>query len=890
MFEAFLNPAYLLAGTALVSLPILIHLINRMRYKRVRWAAMEFLLQSQKRNRRRLVLEQLLLLALRCLLVLLAVLMVSRYLFSFAMFEPQNTLHVVVLDDSLSMSDQWKEEGEEKDCFKVGKDLIVKEIAKNAVQARTAQRLVLIYLSEPATVRFDQRLNEQSIQELQKILADAQATSLRLDALKGVEAAKAFFDRVPQDRCFLHLVSDFRQRDWAEPDALSLSKKLADLAAAKVKINLVDTAHPTRSDLQQTPLYHDNLAVIELRPETRIAARNTPIQFAVTVANYGAGERKNVRVAIKVNGGERLEGSVTMTVPPGSSKSDSFQVSFDQLGFNQVSANLEKEEVGLQGDNTHYAVIEVRKQVPVLLIDGDPVNGQKPGGDRFHLQTLFTAAHHFEVAPGGVEELEKPSLDRYSSVYLLNVRELSKKARDNLENYVRAGGSVAFFMGDLVRADQYNKELYRDGKGIFPVLLADRPSPEMKPDLSDGQLKLFVRNEAHPIFAEMWQPKLRGFFLFLPIKRYFPVPRHNWKPEAGRVEELATLPNRRSVRDYAEDAEEIVTRLSAAAQDPKCEKYRHGLESHRLAIRNTLVGDKQLFELANALDALLRDRGEPENALRPNLVEFWSQPDQQKLRLRVDTLRETVQLGDPLVISARFGKGRVVVFLTTAGRAWNDWAGGSLAMSTYPVIMLELQKYLTSVGEETDLTVGAPLEIQLDSTRFDGRIHRFFQPEARDNNAGNAAGENANAIDLKEQLVAETGGRLTFFFDEARKPGLYLFDLARRDESGGPGGAPKAEQRAFVFNVDARESDLRRAAKEDLERIASGIQVRTPGSGWAAELANRQNDLSEWPWFYLILLVILVAEQALAVHLSFHLKGSEAAAPARVSRPEATFA
>src|ERR1700756_2758497 len=127
MFELFLNPAYLLAGTALVSLPIIIHLINRMRFKRVRWAAMEFLLKSQKRNRRRLIIEQLLLLALRCLLVLLAVLLVSRYLgFTWAMFEPQNTLHVVILDDTLSMTDQWKQEGENKDCFNLGREIIVK--------------------------------------------------------------------------------------------------------------------------------------------------------------------------------------------------------------------------------------------------------------------------------------------------------------------------------------------------------------------------------------------------------------------------------------------------------------------------------------------------------------------------------------------------------------------------------------------------------------------------------------------------------------------------------------------------------------------------------------------------------------------------------------------
>src|SRR4029077_18643550 len=162
MLQTFLNPAYFFIGLALISLPIIIHLINRMRFKRIRWAAMEFLLKSQKRNRRRLIIEQLLLLALRCFLIFLAVMLVSRYLgLSFAGFELQNTTHVVLVDDTLSMSDHWREEGETRDVFKTGKDLIVKEIAKNAVQARTAQRLVLIPLSDPNRRPFDQRLNEQ---------------------------------------------------------------------------------------------------------------------------------------------------------------------------------------------------------------------------------------------------------------------------------------------------------------------------------------------------------------------------------------------------------------------------------------------------------------------------------------------------------------------------------------------------------------------------------------------------------------------------------------------------------------------------------------------------------------------------------------------------------
>ncbi|MEO2089524.1 MAG: BatA domain-containing protein, partial [Gemmataceae bacterium] len=74
---AYLNPWSVLAGLLLVSAPIIIHLINRMRYRRIRWAAMEFLLKAQKKMRRKMIIEQLLLLILRCLLMLLLGLLVG---------------------------------------------------------------------------------------------------------------------------------------------------------------------------------------------------------------------------------------------------------------------------------------------------------------------------------------------------------------------------------------------------------------------------------------------------------------------------------------------------------------------------------------------------------------------------------------------------------------------------------------------------------------------------------------------------------------------------------------------------------------------------------------------------------------------------------------------
>src|SRR3989442_2137160 len=102
MIELFSNPGYVAAGGALISSPIIIHLINRMRFKRLRWAAMEFLLKAQKRNRRRLIIEQLILLLLRCLLVALVTFLVSRFVekaVTAGVQDSREITHVILLDD-----------------------------------------------------------------------------------------------------------------------------------------------------------------------------------------------------------------------------------------------------------------------------------------------------------------------------------------------------------------------------------------------------------------------------------------------------------------------------------------------------------------------------------------------------------------------------------------------------------------------------------------------------------------------------------------------------------------------------------------------------------------------------------------------------------------------
>src|SRR4051794_11644734 len=104
----FVTWSFFWAGLAAVSIPIIIHILNRRRFKTVTWAAMDFLLRAMKKNRRRLRFEQWVLLATRCLVVFLLGMALARPLAcenrSLAGLGGRTGLNVFVIDNSYSMA------------------------------------------------------------------------------------------------------------------------------------------------------------------------------------------------------------------------------------------------------------------------------------------------------------------------------------------------------------------------------------------------------------------------------------------------------------------------------------------------------------------------------------------------------------------------------------------------------------------------------------------------------------------------------------------------------------------------------------------------------------------------------------------------------------------
>src|ERR1700758_4012537 len=95
----------LLYGLAAASIPILIHLLNRRKFREVPWAAMRFLLAAIRKNQRRIRIEQWILLAIRTLIILMVVTAMAKpFLESFGVVIAGRAVHrVLVLDASMSM-------------------------------------------------------------------------------------------------------------------------------------------------------------------------------------------------------------------------------------------------------------------------------------------------------------------------------------------------------------------------------------------------------------------------------------------------------------------------------------------------------------------------------------------------------------------------------------------------------------------------------------------------------------------------------------------------------------------------------------------------------------------------------------------------------------------
>ena len=119
----------------------------------------------------------------------------------------------------------------------------------------------------------------------------------------------------------------------------------------------------------------------------------------------------------------------------------------------------------------------VRESLNVLLVDGHFKSEPYQAETDYLAQALAPS----EESPGQprpiqVEVVSESQLSRrelapYDVVVLCNVAQFSQPEVTALDDFLKQGGGVVVFGGDQVVADNYNRLLYDDGKGLLPAAI-----------------------------------------------------------------------------------------------------------------------------------------------------------------------------------------------------------------------------------------------------------------------------------------------------------------------------------------------------------------------------------------------------------------------------------
>ena len=769
----FVNPA-LLGGLALAIVPIIIHLLSRRRFRRIEWAAMRFLLEAERENRRRVRFEQWLLVALRCGALALLVLLLARPfvqpgLVTALLGGGGQVQRIVVLDDSASLAYGVGPQREFDDLRAATLRLL------SWLHQEAADDPVTFYVtSQPDRPLVTQaRLTDAGLDDLRARLermrpANVPARPRRVLARVADEVASAD----SQMRTDIYVLSDFQRADWqAQGDGLesgqarSAFEPLAELDPAGVRVILIASGAGPRG----------NVAVIDLGLERPQTVAGLPAIVSARLANYSGKVLRDLLVQVEVDGSPLPQVPVE-PIAPGQAREVSLEVTFPEQGHRVFSVGVGSVD-GFPVDNTRLAVVHAKGALAVLVVNGQP--DADPQRDEAYLLRNalappgpFSSGLRVEVI--GAPEIDGTDLSHYDCIVLCNVAAPAPGAVAALERYVRAGGGLVFFLGTQVgEAGEYNRILYAGGQGLLPLPLSEPVEASDQP----GGVGL-IRAGEHPVTAMFpaGGDSLGGHVHFW---RY-------WRcaEAAGPAE-----------------------RMSAT------EGGRYG--------------------------------GAEARAGRPH------SPDAGVQRAPAAVLARYADRGaTPAIVERAFGRGRVVLFTSTADLEWNDWARA--VDGSYVVTLLELVQYVCGRGEERRAYVaGEPLRLLVRPDVYEPAAV-IKSPAFPDEPAIVAGVGDRDA----RAAASGSGERVVLQGPPAMQLGTYQVELTRRI-----GGV---ESRPLCVNLDPTESDLARARRDELDAALGDVPHEFVQAGESFPGGDQQARRELWPGLLLVLGVVLLAEQGLA--------------------------
>jgi hypothetical protein len=431
----FLNMV-MLGGVLAGSIPIIIHLFHKSRFKVVKWGAMHLLTAVLRTNQKRIKIEQWILLAIRCAIPILLALMMARPMWQGAasMLGEQPVSTTVLLDNSYSM---------EAGRAGTSNFSLARDEAKRLVSELKRGSEAYVFLMGEGAGLLDEPTRDISLvtQALDKVGSGFGVARVpaALDFVAGT------IGKMTEGTRQVVMLTDFQRLSFPAGEDKAIGHAIGRLKQLPVPPNI--TLWDVGVEVKE------NIAVESLDFSKLMVGVGQKVQIRANLRNYGQTARTDLRVTMKVDGRDKATSQVILGAKAQSQVL--FTHVFDTPGSHVVE--IETENDAVMADNSFLASIAVRDKLAVLLVDGAP--GATP--DDLKGETGFAQIALSPFAAGKVEQadliqatvvpvagLSAKNITESAVVVLANVDKIGDEALKALDLFVHEGGGLLVFTGD----------------------------------------------------------------------------------------------------------------------------------------------------------------------------------------------------------------------------------------------------------------------------------------------------------------------------------------------------------------------------------------------------------------------------------------------------------
>jgi hypothetical protein len=682
----FLAPWFAVAGLAAAAGPVVIHLLNRRRFRVVHWAAMDFLREAIQHSRRVLRLRDVLLLLLRTVAILAFALAMARPFFSGAIAPAgvdQPVHGIVLLDNSLSMS-----------YLELDRTLLdtAKQQAKQWIERLPGgSRIAVIPLCGSAQgmtlnaypSKEDALEAVAAIEAVDRAATTAQALDLALEACRRVP-------EMPAKK--LVLIGDGQVTGQpAEAFAAQLARLPAPLETIPV-----NAREP------------ENAWIADFKLQDDVADLQTPAVFLATVRYEGPRPRPGVQVTLQLDG--VVAATTTVDLLPGQAR----EIRFPPYRFavpteagrpTYVTAEVSMSHDRLPGDDQRFLVVPVVAALPVVFVDQygeneDPRHGRY--GETYALRRLLApitvggerSRQLIQICHTTIDRVDRAMLEDARLVVIAGVANPGP-AVAWLRQYVLQGGQLVIAAGGDFDPSAWNDTAWLDGQGILPAPLRPKFAGRLLDD-SSGPPQTFQLD---------FNSLVHDDFFLEQVSR-------------EELEDLYRLPYffKTAVPDLA--AETVASMLRSAARQIDVERARLAEIDRRLQ-QSGGHGESGQVERS----ALEQER----RAIRPNWL-FWGVPTAPEASPPAKA-EDLAERGRPQVLAAlgngaaylvqrQMGQGRV---LLVSGGFSTNWSSIALT-NTMLVFDRIFRRMLRQTFPQRNITTDGQFLLPITAAERAGRM------------------------------------------------------------------------------------------------------------------------------------------------------------------------